>query len=274
MSSWNLFLLALLGVSAAFALVFILARRIRNFGIVDIAWSAGFAPVAAFYATFAEGRLERRVLLAVVVGLWSVRLAMYLGRRVISHHPEEDARYARLREDWAGAVDRKMFFFFQAQAWLLVLLTIPFLLATRDTSPGWRAWEIAGVVIWIIALAGETIADRQLARFRKKPGNRGRVCDTGLWRYSRHPNYFFEWLIWVAFALFAAGAPWGWTGVISPILMFWFLVKVTGIRYTEEQSLRSKGEAYRNYQRRTPAFFPWFPRREPGDKAATPFSTP
>jgi steroid 5-alpha reductase family enzyme len=261
MSSLDLMLIALLAVSVGFAGVFLTARRIHNFGIVDIAWAGGFAPAAVFYAIVADGVMERRLLLASMVTLWSLRLAVHLGYRVMSHHPEEDGRYARLREDWEGAVDRKMFLFFQAQAWLLALLTLPFVLAAQDASPDWRAWEIAGFALWAIALAGEAMADRQLARFRKNPANRGRVCDTGLWRYSRHPNYFFEWLVWVAFALFAAGAPWGWLGLISPALMLWFLIQVTGIRYTEEQSLRSKGEVYREYQRRTSAFFPWFPKR-------------
>lgn len=256
-----LFFLTLAGMSGAFVAVFLFGRAIRNYSIVDIAWSAGFAPVAAVYALFSDGRTERRVVLTVMVTLWSLRLALHLARRIAEHHPEEDARYARLRQEWGGAADRKMFVFFQAQAWLLVVLSVPYLLAARDTAPGWRVWEFAGIALWAIGLAGETMADRQLARFRAQPGNRGKVCDTGLWGVSRHPNYFFEWLIWVGFALFAAGAPLGWLGWISPALMLWFLLKVTGIRYTEEQSLRTKGEAYREYQRRTPAFFPWFPRR-------------
>jgi steroid 5-alpha reductase family enzyme len=274
MASMNLLFFAMMAASVAFALVFIVARHIRNFGIVDIAWAGGFAPVAGFYAASADGLVERRVLLAVMVGLWSLRLAVHLGRRVMSHHPAEDARYARLRHDWAGAVDLKMFLFFQAQAWLLAVLTVPFLIAARDAAPGWRGWEIGGLALWIVAFAGETIADWQLARFRRDPGNRGRVCDTGLWRFSRHPNYFFEWLVWAAFALFVAGAPWGWAGFLSPLLMWWFLVKVTGIRFTEEQSLRSKGEAYRAYQRRTSAFFPWFPRSTPDAKSVTYPSSP
>ena len=111
-----------------------------------------------------------------------------------------------------------------------------------------------------MALAGEALADRPLEWFKKDPKNRGRVCQVGLWRYSRHPNYFFEWLAWMAFALFALPSPLGFLSLACPALMLWFLLKVTGIPATEAQALRSKGEAYREYQQSTSAFFPWRPK--------------
>lgn len=115
---------------------------------------------------------------------------------------------------------------------------------------------------WLCALAHRPpwriLADRQLARFRADPANKGKVCQAGLWNYSRHPNYFFEWLVWVGYAVFALGSPWGWLGLIAPALMLHFLLNVTGIPMTEELSLKSKGDAYRAYQRTTSAFVPWF----------------
>jgi steroid 5-alpha reductase family enzyme len=153
-----------------------------------------------------------------------------------------------------------MFCFFQTQAALLVLLSVPFLLAAQNAAPGWHPRELLGLVLWLLALGGEALADAQLARFKRDPRQRGRVCDVGLWRLSRHPNYFFEWLVWVAFALFASASPWGWVSAYCPALMLFFLLKVTGIRYTEDQLLRSKGEAFRKYQQRTSAFVPWFPK--------------
>ena len=120
--------------------------------------------------------------------------------------------------------------------------------------------EWLGCALWLVALGGETLADRQLAAFKDDPANRGKVCDSGLWRYSRHPNYFFEWLVWVSFFLFALPSPWGWTTIFAPALMLFFLLRVTGIPYTEQQSLRSKGDAYRAYQRVTSPFIPWFPK--------------
>ncbi len=120
--------------------------------------------------------------------------------------------------------------------------------------------EFGGAAIWLIAVIGESTADYQLKKFKADPANKGKICDRGLWYYSRHPNYFFEWLIWVAYFLFAAGAPGGWITIYCPLLMLLFLTKITGIPPTEAQSLKSRGDAYRDYQRRTSAFVPWFPR--------------
>ena len=259
MNLWPL-LIALAGACAGFSVVFLVARRIDNFGIVDIAWALGFAPVALFYGCSAGGAPARRILITTMAFLWSARLGGYLWRRVMGHHPVEDGRYRQLRADWAANLNARMFQFFQFQAVLLVALSVPFFLAARNPAPGLRPLEAAGAVLWLVALLGETLADAQLAAFKRDPGNRGRVCDAGLWGWSRHPNYFFEWLVWVAFALFALASPWGWIALACPALMLFFLLKVTGVRYTEDQLLRSKGDAYRLYQERTSVFVPWPPR--------------
>ena len=117
------------------------------------------------------------------------------------------------------------------------------------------------MALWFVAVAGEALADAQLAAFKRNPANRGGVCAVGLWRYSRHPNYFFECLIWVSYALFAFGSPGGWLALIGPAAILYLLLRVTGIPLTEEQSLRSRGEAYRRYQETTSAFLPWFPKK-------------
>lgn len=261
MSPIALLLLGLGALSLGFALLFLVARRLRNFGIVDVAWSLGFAPLAAFYGHFSGGELSRRWLITTMAVLWSLRLGGYLARRVLGHLKTEDGRYRQLRQDWAGNLEGKMFLFFQFQAWLLVALSAPFLLAARNPAPALHPLEIAAAVLWFLALAGEALADAQLAAFKRKPANQGRVCDAGLWGWSRHPNYFFEWLIWVAFALFALASPWGWIALYCPALMLFFLLKVTGVKYTEDQLLRSKGEAYRRYRERTSAFVLWPPKR-------------
>lgn len=261
MSFTTLLLFALAAACGGFALLFLVARRIGNFGIVDVAWSLGFAPLAAFYGHFAGGFFPRRLLITAMAGLWSLRLGGYLARRVLGHLDIEDGRYRQLRRDWAGNLDAKMAQFFQFQALLLVVLSIPFLLAARNPAPELHPLELAAAVLWLVALVGETLADAQLAAFKRNSANRGRVCDVGLWGWSRHPNYFCEWLVWVAFALFALASPWGWVALYAPALMLFFLLKVTGIKYTEDQLLRSKGEAYRAYQARTSAFIPWPPRR-------------
>lgn len=266
MTSISLMFAALAVALPAFLILFLIARKVRNFGIVDIAWAGGFAPVAVFYGLCGGGAPVRRILIVVTAGLWSLRLGGYLAKRVLGHHPVEDGRYGRLRREWANALDVKMGAFFAFQGVLLVGLSLPFVLAASNPAPRVSGLELAGVAVWLVALAGESLADAQLAAFKRGGGNSGRVCERGLWRLSRHPNYFFEWLVWVAFALIALPAPDGWLALGCPVLMFVFLTRVTGIRYTEEQLLRSKGDAYRDYQRRTNAFVPWFPRRTHGER--------
>lgn len=245
---------------AAFALCYLLARRLDNYGVVDVAWSYAFAALAATYALAGAGWPVRRALLAAMVCVWSLRLGTHLAIRVASHHPTEDARYAQLRRDWAGNFPAKMFGFFQLQAVSVIVLGLAFLVSTAHATPRLHPLELAGAALWLIAISGEALADAQLAAFKRAPQNRGRVCDSGLWRYSRHPNYFFEWLIWVAYALFALASPWGWLGLVGPVGILYLLLRVTGIPLTEEQSRRSKGDAYRRYQDTTSAFVPWFPK--------------
>lgn len=262
-------------------LTWLLARRLRNYGIVDIVWSLGFAPLVLLFLAiaarrfydakldaFPEWNVLRACLLSGMVVLWSLRLGWHLFVRVKSHHPVEDVRYAKLRQDWGAGADRRMYGFFLLQGVLQVLLALPFAWVCLDASAssgplGLGITGIAGIALWITGLVGESIADAQLSRFRRNPANRGQVCQEGLWAWSRHPNYFFEWMVWVGYAVFASGAPWGWTGWLSPLLMLHFLLNVTGIPMTEELSVKSKGEAYRRYQRTTSAFFPWRRKTEP-----------
>ncbi|MFZ4717661.1 MAG: DUF1295 domain-containing protein, partial [Chthoniobacterales bacterium] len=255
----TLFLLGLGFSSLLMAVVWVIAVRIRNAGIVDIAWALGFAPLALLYRVFGDGEPARQNLITLMTVLWSLRLGVHLWKRVMGHHPEEDGRYRELRRGVAGHEVFFFFWFFQAQALLLALLSIPVMLSNFDPRLhlGFSDW--LGFSVWLVAILGESLADRQLAAFKADPSKRGKVCSAGLWKLSRHPNYFFEWLVWVALFLFALPAPWGWTTIFAPALMLFFLLRVTGIPYTEQQSLRSRGEAYRSYQRTTSAFVPWFP---------------
>ncbi|MEO5959624.1 MAG: DUF1295 domain-containing protein, partial [Opitutaceae bacterium] len=127
-------------------------------------------------------------------------------------------------------------------------------------APAISPLEIGGAALWLVAIGGEALADAQLAAFKRAPANKGQVCDTGLWRASRHPNYFFEWLVWVAYFVFALASPWGWFAIVGPASILYLLLRVTGIPMTEEQSVRSKGDAYRRYQQTTSAFIPWWPK--------------
>ena len=255
--------LPLIGLAATFAAglmlaVWVVAWRINNLGIVDIAWSIGFLPIVLGFALLGHGDSCRRWLMVAMAGAWSIRLALHLGVRVLGHHPQEDVRYVRLRADWGAAARQKSLRFFGFQALILAGLSAVFLVPCLNSRPGITPLEWTGVAVWLIALAGESLADRQLRSFRTNPANRGQVCRSGLWNYSRHPNYFFEWLVWVGYFLFAWGSPGGCFTVLGPGIMLFFLLRVTGIPLTEELSVQSKGDAYRDYQRTTSAFIPWF----------------
>lgn len=229
--------------------------RSANAGIVDVIWSACLAAAAVFLAITARGTLDARFLTGALGGLWGLRLALHLWRRV---RTGEDGRYHYLREHWKGSQAR-FFALFQLQAFLVALFALPFWVAANN--PALRpAWLIAAVLTWLVSVGGEWLADLQLENFRAQAGNRNRTCRAGLWHYSRHPNYFFEWLHWFSYVALARGAAYGWLALSGPLVMFVFLRFLSGIPFTEAQALRSRGEDYRAYQRRTPMLFPWFPK--------------
>ena len=234
-------------------------QRNSNAGIVDVLWAAGLGGAAVLLASLSTGALLPRAALAVLGGSWSARLARHLWRRV--GREAEDGRYRALRAHWQGN-QAKLFGFFQFQALLVPLFALPFLaVATNEAlTPKWFA---LGTAIWLVAVIGEAAADTQLARFRADPMNRGRVCRAGMWRYSRHPNYFCEWLHWFAYVALAVGSPLAWLAWAGPLLMYLFLRYLSGIPFTEAQALRTRGDDYRDYQRCTPMLFPWFPRNVP-----------
>jgi steroid 5-alpha reductase family enzyme len=237
-----------------------LSVRTDNYSFVDVTWSLSFAPVAIWYAVSGTGWLPRRLAIAALVGAWSLRLGIYLWRRVASHHPHEDMRYAVLREKWQANLKRAFLGFFLVQAALVWLLMLPVRLIVQQSMTSFHVLEIIGLALWCVALIGEGMADAQLARFRRENMSGG-VCQEGLWCYSRHPNYFFQSLLWWGLFLMALPAPWGWAAIVAPLAMLHFLLNVTGIPLTEKLSLQKRGDAYRAYQRTTSAFVPW--RRKP-----------
>lgn len=247
------------GMALLMSLAFLVQLCTRNAGIVDAVWVAGVGTGGLLFAAVGTGDPGRRVLLAGLAGLWGYRLAGYLFFNRVLGRPE-DGRYAMLRERWGERANTFLFVFFQIQAFWVVLFALPFLGVTANPSAFPRWFDGAGLLIWLVAVVGESIADVQLARFREDPSHRGQTCRIGLWRYSRHPNYFFEWIHWFAYLLLAWGSPLAMVGFLGPIVMLIFLYKITGIPYTEKCALASRGDDYRRYQQTTSAFIPWFSR--------------
>ncbi len=233
-------------------------RQRQNAGIVDVIWASGLAGAAVGLALGGAGALLPRALLGAVGLVWGGRLALHLWRRV-SHEPE-DGRYRQLRAHWQGS-QVKFFALFQFQAVLVLLFSLPFVAVAQNPREDFNVWTAFGLAIYTVSVVGESVADAQLARFRANPANRGRTCRAGLWRHSRHPNYFFEWLHWLTYVSLAVGSPLLGLAGLGPVLMYVFLRWVSGIPFTEAQALRTRGEDYRIYQQETPLFFPWFPKK-------------
>ncbi len=257
---WLLFLVGCAVVASLQGALYWRQRATRNATLVDAGWAFSLAVLAVLYAVLAPGGLEHRILIATLASIESIRIGWLVMGRL---GKDEDTRYAELRERWRarGHEQRNFAVFFQAQALVAAILSIPFLLASYSEHDGLQPLEWAGAALWVVAFSGEWLADRQLAAFKAKPAHKGTTLRSGLWRYSRHPNYFFQWLTWVAYALIALPAPYGWLGLIAPVLMLLSIFFVTGIPPAEAQALRSRGDDYRRYQRETSAFIPLPPRR-------------
>ena len=234
-------------------------QRTGNSGWVDTIWtfSLGLTGAAsALWPMSGASPNARQWLVAALVAIWSIRLGSHIAVRTVGI--TDDPRYAAFAKQWGVNSARRMFLFLQNQGFGSIPLVFAIFVAARFPSDTLRLQDYLGVLILFAGIAGEALADAQLKSFRGNPANKGRVCDIGLWRWSRHPNYFFEWFGWLAYPVIALSLdyPWGWATLLAPIFMYWILVHVTGIPPLEEQMLRSRGERYRDYQARTSAFFP------------------
>lgn len=258
----SLIVYSIIACCVIMALVWVWAYRIKNAGVVDIFWSYNFPVIAVILYLFAPGYETRKLLICGMAVLAGLRLGTHLAIRIFKHLHEEEPRYKQIRDDWGKNAEPKMFGFFQMQALSNVLLAVPFFIAAMNTGTELSPFEYAGAVLWAISVGCEAIADQQLADFKKDAANKGKVCDRGLWYYSRHPNYFFEWMMWVSYFIFALGSPYGYVAIISPAIILYLLLKVTGIPATEQQALKTKGEAFKRYQESTSAFVPWFKRKK------------
>jgi steroid 5-alpha reductase family enzyme len=242
----------------------LIRERTGNSGWVDTTWTVGLGLVGIGAALLLPPHnfAPREMVVAVLTALWAARLVVHIAAR--SAKISDDPRYAKLAVDWGEAAPRRMFVFLQQQAFGSVPLALAIYLAAKNPAPAMRIQDYIGIAILLVAVIGEALADGQLRRFQADPANRGRILDTGLWAWSRHPNYFFQWFGWLAWPVIAidpsGGYPYGWLALIGPAVMYWVLRYATGVPHLEAHMLRTRGAAFTEYQRRTSLFFPAPPK--------------
>ena len=236
------------------AVLWLVQTRTKDASTADVGWSIGMSVLVAWYGIQLPGLILRKWMLFIPVFIWSLRLSSHLIRRIMNDK-NEDSRY-----DWGRDAARNFFFIYQLQPVFNVLLSVPFFIVFLNTAKTIKGVEIIALLLWVIGLLGETLADEQLRHFKSNPANKGKICQQGLWSLSRHPNFFFEWVMWVAYFIFALGSPYGWLAIIAPAFMLFLLMKVTGIPIMEQRALKMKGEAFREYMRTTSFFIPMPPK--------------
>ncbi|MBU0596471.1 DUF1295 domain-containing protein [Candidatus Bipolaricaulota bacterium] len=250
-----------LGIAIGFmTVIWIFSLILRNASIVDIFWGPGFITLACAVFAVARGSSARSLLMLVLVLAWGVRLALHVGIRNAGRG--EDWRYRKWRDEAGPAFWWRSYFkVFLLQGTILAVVALPLTLGISAVGPARiGGLGIAGLGVWLLGFAFETIGDAQLSRFKRDPANAGKVMDRGLWRYTRHPNYFGESLVWWGIFLIAAATPLGAWSVFGPVLITFLLVRVSGVRMLEA-GLKERKPEYADYIRRTSAFIPWPPRR-------------
>lgn len=250
---------AALAIAAVMLVTWVTSVVLRDASVIDVVWGVGFAVVAWVACTLGDGPAGRRVLLAVLVSIWALRLTGYLAWRNLGHG--EDRRYRTMRQRWAPHFwVVSLVVVFLLQGLLQWVVSLPVLVGAGSAVGAIGGFAIAGAVLWSCGVTFETVADVQLARFKARPENRGRVLDRGLWRYSRHPNYFGDACVWWGIGLIGLEA--GWRGVVAlvgPLVMTVFLLRVSGVSLLE-RTIGDRRPGYAAYVRRTSAFLPLPPR--------------
>ncbi|MCH2100354.1 MAG: DUF1295 domain-containing protein [Planctomycetes bacterium] len=245
-------------LAIGFALLWGGLGRAGRSGWADFAWAVAIGVSAAVLAELGNGWAYRKVVVAALALVWASRLAVHLGKRLA--HEGEDGRYLAMAARLGASYRTFMLGFFLLQAFMAWVFTLPFFVLAQDPTENFRAIELLGLGLWLISLAGNNLADRQLVAWKADPANQGKTCRSGLWAWSRHPNYFFEWLIWCAYPVMAIGTDgliWA-AGVAA--FMFIMVRFVSGVPFTEQQAVRSRGDDYRRYQESVSPFFPLPPK--------------
>ncbi|SDY27990.1 DUF1295 domain-containing protein [Tindallia californiensis] len=245
-------------VFAYFMLFFVMAQIIKNNSIVDMGWGPGFVVVTIYAWLTSESLTIRGSLVMILVVIWGSRLAYHIVRRNIGK--PEDFRYANWRNEWGKwVVPRAFFQVFMLQGFFMLVVAYPVLLVQASARTGFGILETLGLTVWVIGFYFESVGDRQLREFKKRPENRGKIIQHGLWRYTRHPNYFGEATMWWGLWIMAIPVEWGWTGIISPLAITWLLLFVSGVPMLEK---KYKGNPeFEAYAQKTNAFFPGPPKK-------------
>lgn len=254
--------LSVIGLATVFAgmtLLWLFSLALKDASIVDIFWGLGFVALVWLYWALSGERTDRGLLVAILVTLWGVRLAVHILTRNWGHG--EDKRYTAMREGWGSQFWWvSLFQVFWLQGLLMWIIAFPLFFAQQSAADLWLLTDLVGVSLWVVGFLFEVVADLQLARFKANPDNKGKVLNSGLWRYSRHPNYFGESVLWWGLFLIAVSVPNGLWTVFSPILMTTLLLKVSGVAMLEK-TITERRPKYRNYIESTSAFIPWPPKK-------------
>ncbi len=247
------------GIFASMTAVWLASLRLRDASIVDVFWGLGFVGAASIGLAIGDGVAGRRIFIFILIAVWGVRLATYIAMR--NRGAGEDPRYMKMRQRagdsfWWESLMRV----FWLQGAIMWVVALPLMAVAAGTSPTFpSASDVIGAALWAIGVFFEAVGDRQLRTFKRDPANKGKVMDRGLWRYTRHPNYFGDAAMWWGVAVIAAGVPWGWATAVGPALMTFFLMKVSGVALLEK-SLASTKPEYADYVQRTSAFVPRLPK--------------
>ena len=258
----SLALISLGTVLAFWITLWIISLAVRDSSIGDPLYSLSMVIVAVVFYFLGKGNPERQLLVLALTLIWAVRLAFHIGWR---NWGKEDPRYARLRVH-AESLGKNYALYSLTHVFLSLgamsgfAISFPLFLAQRTKEPDLGLLALAGVLLFIVGLTLETLADIQLAAFKRDPSHQNQIMQSGLWRYSRHPNYFGEILVWIGFFLIALETPWGWLAIVSPMTLLWVLLGPLGVGLVERRMKKKRPEAFADYARRTSVFVPWFPK--------------
>lgn len=255
----DLFFQAAIVVFLYFFVFFLVAQVLKNNSIVDIGWGMGFIIITLVTLVSSGSFTSRSLLVAILITIWGGRLTYHIVKR--NWGKPEDFRYAKWREEWGRWVGPRSFFqVFMLQGVMMLIIGYPIVLVNAAEKTGFVFLDGLGVLIWVVGFFFEAVGDRQLTEFKKKPENKGKIIQSGLWRYTRHPNYFGEVTMWWGIFIIALSVPWGWAGIISPLTITFLMLFVSGVPMLEKKY--KDNEEFQDYAGRTSKFFPWFPKRK------------